>query len=514
MFDIIVFLDKDGLILVEEYGQYSLAHPRISYYDKWLLDIVSDVPENSYVNALIMDEISWNLMLNNHKKILNSIIIIVNCDKNICGTISANSFGEALSIAQNIVHINRILVLGSPHVYHEAISNENVNNLYMFKINAQYPESNVITKKLFFPFDINLLSIAIINSTIKKIKSVNKFDLTKGLEYKMEIYLFTNEACKMYKNTKSFKYIKNIKPDKILPLSKPSEENQYFDLIKKIYYSGLIKESRNGFTKSIFGAQMIYHLETGYPISTLKRSWPKTIFEELMWMIRGQTDNNILIKNGVHIWDKNSSKEFLSNRGLPYSEGDIGPGYGFQMRYFGAKYVDCKTDYSGLGTDQLSKCIDMLKNDPESRRIIINLWNASDIDIMALPCCHIMYHFTVDLYPIPLDGKRGKLNCHLFQRSWDILLGWNTTTAALLVHLLASHCDLTPGTLVHSISDVHIYKKHIAEGVIDKLLQRTCREMPKLTINKKRDRIEDYQFHDLTLENYYPCPLISMEMVS
>ena len=348
-----------------------------------------------------------------------------------------------------------------------------------------------------------------------------------------------NFCFKRYQLTNNFYYVfpRMFTPDRILTISygtilpsfdRIDGEYQYLDLVRSIIERGIYKQTRNAITKSIFGYQMKYNLADGYPISTLKKSYPKAIFEELMWMIRGQTNVKILQEKNVNIWNKNSSKEFLQQMKLPYEEGDIGPGYGFQMRYYGAKYVNCLADYRGQGVDQLQQCIDLINNDPHSRRIIIDLWNPADVPLMVLPCCHCWYNFSVDLYDSSIndpnggpeallnscEGKRGKLNCHLIQRSWDVLLGWNTTTAALFTYLLAHHCNLDLGLLVHSISDAHLYKEHIDSGAVAKLLARTPRKMPSLDIVNTRASIEDYEFTDMVIENYYPCPPITAEMIA
>jgi len=257
-------------------------------------------------------------------------------------------------------------------------------------------------------------------------------------------------------------------------------------------------------------------LSKGFPILTVKRCYPRLIFEELMWMIRGHTNVKLLQEKNVRIWDKNSSKDFLDKYHLPYEEGDIGPGYGFQMRHYGAEYTNCLADYSGQGVDQLAECINLINKDPHSRRIIMNLWNPCDIKKMTLPPCHLVYNFGVDLYDEPnaITGKRGRLNCHLLQRSWDVVLGWNTSTAAMLTFLIANHCDLDPGYLVHSITDVHLYKNHIESGCVDKMLERTPRILPMLKIINQKSNIGDYQYEDLVIENYYPCPSIHFELIA
>jgi thymidylate synthase len=294
-----------------------------------------------------------------------------------------------------------------------------------------------------------------------------------------------------------------------LPVS--TWETQYRELIDRIWDEGHLVASRSGDTRSLFGAHLRCDLSKEYPVVSCKKGYPKTIFEELMWMIRGDTDVRNLRKAGVAIWNGHSSEEFLRDRGLPWREGDIGPGYGFQMRHAGAPYSGCDTDYHGQGVDQLAEIVRLLREDPTSRRIILNLWHVNQISEMSLPPCHMLYQWGVELYPEPTpSGKLGKLNCHLFQRSWDIMLGWNPATAALLTHLLAATCHYDLGELVHSISDVHVYQDHRVG--VEELRQRPLCNSPRLQITKRHDDLRDYQFSDTMLDQYYPMPPIRMKM--
>lgn len=282
-------------------------------------------------------------------------------------------------------------------------------------------------------------------------------------------------------------------------------EYQYQTLIRRIQTEGVMKSTRGTVTRALNHACIHIDLNQGFPLITLRKSFFRGIVEELLWMMRGETDVQILKDKNIHIWDGNSSRAYLDRVGLNHlNENDIGPGYGFQFRYSGAEYIDCKNDYSGRGIDQLQKCIDLLKNDPDSRRIIINLWNTKDVSSMALPPCPMIYQFTV---------HNNKISCHLYQRSWDILLGWNTSTAALLTHILAHYCDMGVGTLTHTICDVHYYEQH--QGSLDQLLERTPYSLPKLIMtDKKIKKIEDYDISHFNIEGYQCHDPIKMEMIA
>jgi dihydrofolate reductase/thymidylate synthase len=279
-------------------------------------------------------------------------------------------------------------------------------------------------------------------------------------------------------------------------------EHIYKTIINKIMLYGINKESRNAITKSINDVSFKIHLKHGFPILTIKRTFWRGIVEELLWMLRGHTDTNKLKEKNIHIWDGNSSREYLDKYGFnSYKEGDIGPGYGFQMRHAGAVYFGCDYNYRNIGIDQVNECINLIKQNPNSRRIIINLWNVKDIDKMALPPCHYNYQFTV---------TNGELNCHLYQRSWDILLGWNTSTAALLTHIFAEQTGLKVGTLTHTICDIHLYHNHL--NSIDELMNRQSYQLPTLKILNHKDNIDDYIFEDFLLENYQSHPPIKLQM--
>lgn len=423
-------------------------------------------------------------------------------------------------------NVSYIFVIGGAAIYKDALQHPQLSKLGITFVHSTYPESNTVEQEIYFPIKLTSINHMEDLGALESCSSSNLIlDSASGVYFKIVMYnVNTTIFTEMYNNLKLNFTTVNVEPNFYDPNHTVNkEEMQYVSLIKEILETGTVKSTRNGLTKSIFGYQMRFNLKNSFPLQTIKKSYPKSIFEELMWMIRGQTNVKFLQEKNVNVWNKNSSKEFLQKSNLPYTEGDIGPSYGFQMRHSGAEYIDCKTNYKEKGIDQLQYCINLIKNDPQSRRIIINLWNPSYLMKMALPPCHMIYHFSVDLYENQPNepnqsnkptNKVGKLNCHFFQRSWDILLGWNTTTAALFTCLLAHHCNLDPGVLVHSISDAHIYMTHIDSGGVTTLLGRKPRIFPTLTINKNTNSIEDYEFSDLTIKDYNPCPAIQLDMIA
>jgi thymidylate synthase len=303
------------------------------------------------------------------------------------------------------------------------------------------------------------------------------------------------------------------------------EEYQYLNLLENILENGILEEGRNGKTKSIFGQTMRFSLKDDkIPILTTKKVAWKTCLKELLWFIRGETDNKILKQQGVHIWDANSSREFLDSRGLKLTSDDlIGAGYGYQWRYFNANYncisgkriIDTlsgpdifKNSKQLLGIDQLQQIIDALK-DPltrTSRRLVMSAWNPCQLDEMALPPCHILCQFNVH------DGN--KLSCAMFQRSVDTMLGqpFNIASYSFLTHLLAKHCGLEAYEFIHFMGNCHIYDDHIES--MKEQITREPFEFPTVSIKQVRENINDYQVEDFEIHNYQHHPPIKFDMVA
>lgn len=284
------------------------------------------------------------------------------------------------------------------------------------------------------------------------------------------------------------------------------DEHQYLDLIRTILQTGNKKGDRTGTgTFSLFGAQMRFSLRDDiFPLLTTKRVFWRGVAEELLWFIRGSTSAKELQERDIHIWDGNSSREFLDKMGFTdREEGDLGPVYGFQWRHFGAPYSNMKADYTGQGVDQLQNVIDTIRNNPNDRRIIMCAWNVADIDRMALPPCHCLCQFYV---------ANGELSCQLYQRSADMGLGvpFNIASYALLTYMIAHITDLKPGDFVHTLGDAHVYSNHCA--ALEEQIKREPRPFPKLKIKRKITSIDDFKMEDFELEEYKPHPKIKMDM--
>ena len=291
---------------------------------------------------------------------------------------------------------------------------------------------------------------------------------------------------------------------------KNDEEQQYLNLIKDILENGTWENGRNGKTKAIFGNMMRFSLKDGkIPILTTKKTAWKTCLRELLWFIRGKTNNKLLTDQGVHIWDGNSSREFLDSRGLQHYEVDeLGPIYGHQWRHFNAKWQGDSHDYSGEGVDQLQYIIDQLKNceTRNSRRLVLSAWNPCQLDEMALPPCHILCQFNVH------DGN--KLSCSMYQRSVDTVLGQpiNIASYSFLTHLLAKHCGLEAYEFVYFMGNCHLYENAIDAAQLQ--ITRSPFSFPTVSIKQVRENINDYQVDDFILENYQSHEAIKVAMVA
>ena len=285
------------------------------------------------------------------------------------------------------------------------------------------------------------------------------------------------------------------------------EEEQYLQLIKDLFENSSIENGRNGDTFCAIGSAMYFSLENNkIPILTTKKVAMKTCLKELLWFIKGQTNNKLLKEQKVHIWDLNGTKEFLESRGLPYEEDDLGPVYGHQWRFFNAPYSSCHEDYTNKGIDQLEKVIQDLKN-PEtrsSRRHVISAWNPCQLDEMALPPCHVLFQFHVT--------HGNKLSCSLYQRSGDVGLGvpFNIMSYAAFTILIAKHCDLEPYEFIYYLGNTHIYKEH--EEALRKQITREPYPFPTIQIREKRQNINDYVLDDFEVKDYQYHEYIKMNM--
>ena len=289
---------------------------------------------------------------------------------------------------------------------------------------------------------------------------------------------------------------------------------QYLELLDKICREGVVRGDRTGTgTKGIFGYQMRFDLQEGFPLVTTKKLFLKGVIYELLWFLRGDTNIKYLVDNGVHIWDSDAFRyynelcikhgvlpvdidTFLSAVGVEspidgYRFGDLNNVYGYQWRSWPTG--------DGGAIDQIKKVVDTIKTNPNSRRMIVSAWNVADVDSMALPPCHTMFQFFV---------AEGKLSCQLYQRSGDTFLGvpFNIASYALLTMMIAKECGLEAGEFIHTLGDAHLYLNHQKQA--EEQLGREPRPLPKMHLNPEVKSIFDYKYEDFTLEGYDPYPAI------
>jgi thymidylate synthase len=286
------------------------------------------------------------------------------------------------------------------------------------------------------------------------------------------------------------------------------DEDQYLGVLREVMRTGEVKVDRTGVgTRGIFGTRMVFDLRDRLPVLTTKRIFYGAIIKELLFFISGKTDTKLLSDQGVKIWDANTTKDALAKQGLPFREGDMGPGYGHQWRHFGAAYTGCDSDYAGQGVDQLQNLVRDLQANPHSRRHILTAWNPAQIAQMALPSCHVMAQFNV-------SGDGVWLDCQLYQRSGDLFLGvpFNITSYALLTAMLGHVTGLRPRTLIHVIGDAHIYSNH--EAQVKTQLSRCPRPFPRLSFRDDDSlrTIDDFVYESFVVENYTSWPAIAAEM--
>jgi dihydrofolate reductase/thymidylate synthase len=408
---------------------------------------------------------------------------------------------------KKVRRINDIFIIGGQSIYEIAIKSSYCREIYLtqiyknFNCDTFFPNFPIVTHK-----DKNEQVLLNIDSNIEeeKLQPIIRSDGFKLSE--------VSEIKQDHMNGLHYRFLKYYHVDRTMNQNpwKNSEEEQYLDTMKNILVNGIHRVDRTQ-VGSFFlpGVCLKYNIKNQFPISTTKKIVLRWIFEELKMYITGKTDTNILKNQNINIWDGNTSREFLDKRGLGHlPEGDMGETYGFNFRHFGGQYKDCNTKYdSSVGYDQLANVIHLLKTDPTSRRIIINLWNPATQHNAALPSCLFYYQFCV-------DPQEKELHCIIHLRSSDYFLAnnWNTCTGTMLTYMLCNleGIDLTPGTITVMVSDAHLYKTHITP--VCQNLMREPYPYPILKVKEKKQLIEDFTFKDFELIGYMSHPALRAEM--
>ncbi|OII72742.1 dihydrofolate reductase-thymidylate synthase [Cryptosporidium ubiquitum] len=486
---------------------------------KFFSKITSNHCDENKKNVLIMGRKTWDSI--GRKPLKNRIIAVISSslkldgdDPNVC---IFRSLKDSIDVFMNDNKIENIFICGGESIYKEALSENYVNKIYLTRValddiefDTYFPEIPETFLPIYMSqtFCSKNISYDFMIFENKGGKSLSYGDPIRGQVKSIDdtVDLLT-EIFGVRKMGNRHRFPKEeIYNTPSIRFGREHYEFQYLDLLSRVLENGVYRENRTGIsTYSIFGEMMRFDLRESFPLLTTKKVAIKSIFEELIWFIKGDTNGNHLIEKKVYIWSGNGSKEYLERIGLGHrEENDLGPIYGFQWRHFNGEYKTMHDDYTGVGVDQLAKLIDSLKNKPKDRRHILTAWNPSALSQMALPPCHVLSQFYV--------SNDNCLSCNLYQRSCDLGLGspFNIASYAILTMMLAHVCDYKPGELAIFIGDAHIYENHLTQ--LKEQLSRLPRPFPQLRFKRKVENIEEFVWEDIQLIGYCPYPPIKMEM--
>jgi len=472
-------------------------------------DLLYDIPEDKKYfrnittnkesqNIVVMGKNTWESIPNKYRPLKNRLNVIIsktmfNSSNNYDIEIFKN-FNDFMNEYQD----RNIYIIGGSQLYKEVIDNYKIDTLFITEINDNTISKKSLDNPIYFPnIDYNNYDLTHENKLITTNYKTQYYTDISKITCTFKVYQLNSNVI----NSNVINYnIKNY-------LQINNEEYQYLDIMKDLITNGDKRKTRNATTFSKFGIKMEFDLEDKIPILTTKRVACKTVIKELLWFIKGSTNNKILQDQNVHIWDGNSSREFLDKSGFKdREENELGPIYGFQWRHSGAEYKSCHDDYTDLGIDQLKECIDTLKNNPTSRRMLVCAWNPKDLNQMALPPCHILFQWYV--------SSDNRLSLQLYQRSGDFFLGvpFNIMSYSVLIYMVAHITGLKPGKFIHIIGDAHAYDCHLY--AINEQLKRIPSEFPTLKFNRKVESIDDFTLDDFEIECYNCHNSIKAEMVA
>lgn len=514
---------------------------------KHFKSITGYIPEDdyfNYMNVVVMGRNTWDSIPAKFKPLPNRINIILSrqtADK-VIGDVSNSHLVYVISDWQDVfsvvnkinkdgyidghesekpISVNNIYVIGGQKIYESAINHPYCDKIYLTEVCHSYDVDTYFPKLSDGRNNYKLIDVSKFESDYDSI--IEETVYYRFVVYQNETYFLGNNINENVINSLNVieTNMSESITDKLLinqlkrrftrdGIFINHEEEKFHDFVRDIRDNGVSRTDRTGVgTVSLFGKQLTFDLRDTFPMITTKKMFPRGIFEELMMYLRGQTDNKILQSKKIHIWDGNTSRQFLDKIGLQhFEEGDMGATYGFNFRHYGAKYEGCKKQYDETyGFDQLNYAIELIRNNPTSRRILINLWNPTTLNQVALPSCLCQYQFYV-------NTETKELNLQIYIRSSDVFLAnnWNACTGAMLVHMICNlnGIELTPGDLSVITGDAHLYNSHL-DGV-NQMLERTPRPFPKLVIKNKKDKIEDFNWEDIGLYGYNPYPGIKVEM--
>ena len=488
----------------------------------FFLNLTTDVNNKSKKNAVIMGKNTWLSIPEKKKPLIYRYNIIVSStltQDNVRTKVSKykqkfifvfKTLKTAYDFCKTDINndIENIFVIGGTQLYDESIKLNYINKLYITHINYDYKCD------VFFPQDRFCNKIkecdnkVLIHNNEESVicKNINKEVVIKFNYYDLGIYI-DEESIDSDEST-----------EKVTIYSRNNDEFQYLNLLNRILIEDKIgRITRNGKTFSVFGGQLNFDIENNFPLLTTKKMYWRGIVEELLFFIKGDTNSKHLNEKKVKIWNPNTTRQFLDSVNLQhYSIGDMGPMYGWQWRYFGEKYKGMDHDYKGTGFDQLKNVIKLIKEDPNSRRILMTTYNPVQVNESVLAPCHsLVLQFYV---------RNGYLSCHMYQRSADFFLGvpFNIASTSLLLYIIANATNLKPKNVFISFGDIHIYENHIKQVKIQ--LDRNTFHFTKLIIKKKLNKnnsindiinyMESLSINDFELKNYKCHPSIKAKMVA
>jgi len=451
---------------------------------KYFKKITTATKETTKRNAVIMGRVTWESIPAKFRPLPDRLNVILTRDSSkhpelvesddviVCNSVDG-AFDRLHADFRETVE--NVFVIGGAQIYKEAFKRDGLEKLYLTKVHKEFECDR------FLEFDK------------ERFEEIWKSEVQEAGDVKFTFVTLTPTAV-----------------NRAMPVTEKEEpkheEWQYLDAIRDVIENGVKRGDRTGTgTLSVFGRTSRWNLRNGeFPLLTTKRVFWRGLAEELLWFVKGSTNANELAEKKIHIWDGNGSREFLDNRGFTDREvGDLGPVYGFQWRHFGAEYKDMHADYTGKGVDQLARCIDLIKNNPTNRRILLSAWNPADLEQMALPPCHMFCQFYV---------ANGELSCQMYQRSADMGLGvpFNIASYSLLTRMMAQVCGLEAGDFIHVIGDCHVYLNHVEP--LKEQLKRQPKAFPKLKINPEIKDIDGFSYKDFEIEGYKCHKSIKMKM--
>jgi dihydrofolate reductase/thymidylate synthase len=494
---------------------------RIGYNNELLYDIKEDKQYFNYItkgcadkqNIVLMGRNTWDSIPTKHRPLKDRVNVVFS-NANVHHFTNSGEVTVVKNLDDFIKHVaikyNEIFIIGGALMYESCINHKDINiqKIYITKVKCNSTEQIKldITKIKIFPnIDLNEYYLSseykIITNNYKSILYNNTKD---SLYCTFKIYTKNiNDTMITYNDLyKSFKYSNE-------------DEYHYLKLMSNILNNGNIRKTRNAITKSLFGEQLSFNLKKNFPLLTTKKMFLRGIFEELSWFIKGHTNSKILENKKVNIWKGNTSQTFINKTNLPYNEGDIGNMYGFQLRHSGEKYKDCNTDYTGKGFDQIEYCLNLLKTDKYSRRIIMTTFIPHEAQFGVLYPCH---GITIQFYVKEIN-EINYLTCHMYQRSADMFLGvpFNITSYSLFVYLICEILNnenyvFTPDRLIISFGDIHIYEEHFENA--KNQIKRIPFNFPQLSLKNKKNKLENFIWEDLEVTNYNSYNSIKATMIS